>query len=70
MRIRLLNDGGFHAACKNVEFPVEVNADLRDMMYYVPETELRRIGADMDLFCDQTDPWWPFLREEVEVLSL
>ena len=69
MRIRLLNDGGYVDGFKNVSLPVEVNADMRDTLYYVSETELENVGANMDKFNDSEGPWWPFTKDEVEVLS-
>ena len=70
MKIRLLNDGGYIRAFESVVLPVVVEAELNEFENYdVPESELARIGCDMDLMHDHYDPVWPFSPSEVEVLS-
>lgn len=70
MKIRLLNNGYYYRAFDSVVLPVEVDAELNEFGNYdVPESELARIGCDMDLMCDPYDPVWPFPPSEVEVLS-
>ena len=70
MRIRLLNDGGYAPAFDSVELPATVSANIYQGVYWVHNTELARIGADMDLLGDEgeSDESWPFVADEVEVL--
>lgn len=70
MKIRLLNNGCYYRAFDSVALPVVVEAELNEFgSYDVPESELARIGCDMDLMHDHYDPVWPFSPSEVEVLS-
>ena len=69
VKVQLLNDGEY-CGLEDVHFPVEVLAIKREDLWYVPTTELVRIGAnpedfDRDLF----DPQWPF-EDETEAVRV
>lgn len=68
MKIRLLSRGGY-AGFKDVSFPVEVDARKENGAYLVHERELKRIGCDMNLLNDPSDPEWYFSSCEVEVVE-
>jgi len=53
MRILLKNNGGY-AGMEFVQFPVEVEGkDNGEGCYQVECSELVRVGADADFFCDE-----------------
>lgn len=69
MKVKLLNRGGY-AGFDGVKFPVEVEAkEYGANAYRVHETELKRIGCDMSLLNDPSDPEWYFHKSEVEVVE-
>lgn len=65
MKVRLLNDGGYHGLSQ-VRFPVEVEAEYNDGKYYVYMDELDRIGGISMLYRNLT--YIVFLENEVEEL--
>lgn len=70
IRIKLVNNagyGGFDA----VKFPVEVSASRTTGVscLQVHESELTRIGCDMQYLTDDCDPLWPFNAESYEVIN-
>lgn len=68
MRIKLLN-GEAYSGMECASYPAEVESHLRGECYMVHENELRRIGCDMSNIFDDEDPFWPFTKNEVEVIS-
>lgn len=67
MKVKLLNDDGY-AGMENVNFPIEVEAEVYGSGYAsIPESELRRLGCS-DAFEDPDDPFWPFGPSSWEVV--
>lgn len=61
MKIRLLKNPGY-VGMDDVEFPVEVEAEVRDLNVYVPNRELYRIGATrgfdgLSAYCFPRESW-------------
>ena len=68
MKVKLLNDDGY-AGMENVNFPIEVEAEVSGSGYAsIPESELHRIGCS-DAFWDPDDPFWPFGPSSWEVVE-
>lgn len=68
MKVKLRGSGGYKGF-EGVTFPVEVNARKYKECYIVHESELKRIGCDMGLLCDPSDPEWYFGSWEIEVVE-
>ena len=72
MKIKLLKSGGF-GGFDSVIFPAEVEARREHKshgdIYYVHEREFERIGCDMSVLRDPSDPEWPFHSTEIEVVE-